>query len=713
MVSSDDQPAQAEASGLVASRAGDRAATRLRPARAAQSGAGGAGPLLEVRNLRAQFQLADRVARAVEGVSFSIAPGEIVGLVGESGCGKSVTTQCILRTLPPPGRITEGEILFQGADLLKKSREEMRAIRGRHISIVLQDALAALNPVIPTGEQVADVYQAHRPATKKQAWERAVDMFRRTGIQNAARMVRRYAHEFSGGMQQRVVIAAALACEPDLIIADEPTTALDVTIQLQILSLLRGARDQLGSAVLYISHDLAAVAQICDRVLIMYRGEIVEQAPAAELFRAPKHPYTQGLLASIPPLAGEPRRYLPAIPGLPPDPTADITGCRFAARCPYVMGVCSEHPPLFEVGAEHRTRCYLYDPARAMATHARAEAWLDGARTRPRPAPSDAAADSRPLVEARNLSKHFAPHGLWSPARVDQTRAVDDVSLSIAEGTVMGLVGESGSGKTTLGRMLVRLVEPSSGQVLFDGRDITSLSGRDLLAYRRQAQIIFQNPYSSLNPRRSVADSLGVGYDVFGIARGRERRARLAALLDRVGLGPEVLDRYPHQFSGGQRQRLVIARALTVEPRFIVADEPVSALDVSIQAQILNLLRALQEDFRFTMLLISHDLRSIYHMSDRIGVMYLGRLVEVAPKRRLYEQPLHPYTRALIAAAPSLEARAPASGAPIKGELLDQPPPVGGCVFYPRCPLATDACRRIVPPLEDKEPDHAVACWRV
>jgi peptide/nickel transport system ATP-binding protein len=712
-VSSDDQSAQSDGPGLVAAGAAGRAATALLTERVAQPTLSPPRPLLEVRNLHAQFQLADRVARAVEGVSFSIAPGEIVGLVGESGCGKSVTTQCILRTLPPPGRIVEGEILFKGADLLTKSREEMRAIRGRQISIVLQDALAALNPVITTGEQVADVYQAHRPATRKQAWERAVEMFRRTGIQNAVRMVRRYAHEFSGGMQQRVVIAAALACEPDLIIADEPTTALDVTIQLQILSLLRRARDQLGSAVLYISHDLAAVAQICDRVLIMYRGEIVEQAPADMLFRAPSHPYTQGLLASIPPLTGEPRRYLPAIPGVPPDPTAQITGCRFAARCQYVMDVCSRHPPLFEAGPENRVRCHLYDPAHAPRHHAEVEARLDSAQVRSQPTSIDSATETRPLVEGRNLSKHFVAHGLWSLAGVGLTRAVDDVSLSIAEGTVMGLVGESGSGKTTLGRMLVRLVEPTSGQVLFDGRDITSLGGRDLLDYRRQAQIIFQNPYSSLNPRRSVADSLGVGYDVFRIARGVERRKRMTALLERVGLGPEVLDRFPHQFSGGQRQRLVIARALTVEPRFIVADEPVSALDVSIQAQILNLLRGLQEDLRFTMLLISHDLRSIYHMSDQIGVMYLGRLVEVAPKRRLYEQPLHPYTQALIAAAPTLEARTSASSAPIKGELLDQPPPVGGCVFYPRCPLATDDCRHIVPLLEEKEPGHAVACWRV
>jgi peptide/nickel transport system ATP-binding protein len=278
---------------------------------------------------------------------------------------------------------------------------------------------------------------------------------------------------------------------------------------------------------------------------------------------------------------------------------------------------------------------------------------------------------------------------------------------------VMGLVGESGSGKTTLGRMLVRLVEPTSGQVLFDGRDITTLGRRELLEYRRQAQIIFQNPYSSLNPRRSVADSLGVGYDVFGLARGRARREQLTALLARVGLGPEVLDRYPHQFSGGQRQRLVIARALTVEPRFIVADEPVSALDVSIQAQILNLLRTLQEDFGFTMLLISHDLRSIYHMSDNIGVMYLGRLVELAPKRRLYEQPLHPYTRALIASAPSLEPLTLSNAGPIRGDLLDQPPPPGGCVFYPRCPLAVDDCRVNVPMLEEKESGHAAACWRV
>jgi oligopeptide/dipeptide ABC transporter ATP-binding protein len=356
-------------------------------------------------------------------------------------------------------------------------------------------------------------------------------------------------------------------------------------------------------------------------------------------------------------------------------------------------------------------RCHLYTPAVAGLRQSIAVA--TSTERAEAPAPSGEPERARPLVEVRGLRKHFSARGLWSLLGATQTRAVDDVSFFIPEGTVFGLVGESGSGKTTLGRMLLRLVAPTAGQVLFEGRDITTLSGSDLLDYRRKAQIIFQNPYSSLNPRRSIADSLGVGYDVFGIARGRERRERQAALLERVGLSADVLDRYPHQFSGGQRQRLVIARALTVDPRFIVADEPVSALDVSIQAQILNLLRSLQEDFRFTMLLISHDLRSIYHMSDQIGVMYLGKLVEVAPKRRLYEQPLHPYTRALMSAAPSLEPGDLSRTQAIRGELLDQPPPVGGCVFAPRCPLAVAECQTTIPTLDEKEPGHAVACWRV
>jgi peptide/nickel transport system ATP-binding protein len=672
----------------------------------------GLGPLLDVRNLRAEFASSGGAARAVDGVSFQIAPGEIVGLVGESGCGKTVTTQCILRMLPAAGRMVDGEIIFKGQDLMRASREEMRAIRGRQISIVFQDALAALNPVIPTGEQVADVFRAHRRATKRAAWDRAIQMFRRTGIQNATRMAKRYPHEFSGGMQQRVVISAALTCEPDLIIADEPTTALDVTIQLQILALLRDARDQLGSAVLYISHDLAAVAQICDRVLIMYRGEIVEQAPVAELFREPKHPYTRGLLASIPPLSGEPLRYLPAIPGAPPDPTEPIAGCRFASRCPSVMDICRNHPSLLQLSDQRQVRCYLYENGASGAPgNGLIHNSVEVARAPIRTESGQVAV--RPLIEVRNLSKTFAARGIWSIGAPTITRAVDDVSLTIAEGSVLGLVGESGSGKTTLGRMLVRLVEPSSGNIMFDGTDITRLSGRQLLEYRRQAQIIFQNPYSSLNPRRSVGESLSVGYDVFGIAAGQERRQRLIRLLERVGLGPDALDRYPHQFSGGQRQRLVIARALTVEPRFIVADEPVSALDVSIQAQILNLLRALQDDFRFTMLLISHDLRSIYHMSERIGVMYLGKLVEVAPKRRLYEQPLHPYTRALISAAPSLEPGDVSRSTSLKGELRDEAPPEGGCVFAPRCPLAVAECQTTVPVLEEKEAGHTVACWRV
>lgn len=319
--------------------------------------------LLEVEDLKAYFFMQDYVIRAVDGVSFKIEPGEIVGLAGESGCGKSVTTQCILRLLPHPGKIVGGEIRFQGKDLLSKSAEEMRQIRGKRISIAVQDALAALNPVITTGEQVVDVYRAHTEVTKKSAWQRAVDMFRRVGIPNASMMVKRFPHEFSGGMQQRTVIASAAVCGPDLIIADEPTTALDVTIQLQILALLREARDELGSGILYISHDLAAVAQICDRVLIMYAGEIVEHAPTKELFSHPKHPYTQGLLVSIPPLGGEVSRYLSAIPGMPPDPSAPITGCRFADRCDRVMDICRRaRPELIRISPDREVRCYLYSP---------------------------------------------------------------------------------------------------------------------------------------------------------------------------------------------------------------------------------------------------------------------------------------------------------------------------------------------------------------
>ena len=317
--------------------------------------------LLEVRNLKAYFLMRDYVIRAVDGVSFQIEPGEIVGLAGESGCGKSVTTQCILRLLPSPGRIVEGEIQFQGEDLLRKSTEEMRQIRGKQISIVVQDALAALNPVITTGEQVVDIYKAHTEVNKKSAWQRAADMFRRVGIPNARLMVKRFPHEFSGGMQQRTVIASALVCGPDLIIADEPTTALDVTIQLQILALLREARDELGSGILYISHDLAAVAQICDRVLVMYAGEIVEHAPTGELFSDPKHPYTQGLLASIPPLGGEVPRYLSAIRGMPPDPSIPVTGCRFADRCDRVLDICLRaRPELIQISRDREVRCFLY-----------------------------------------------------------------------------------------------------------------------------------------------------------------------------------------------------------------------------------------------------------------------------------------------------------------------------------------------------------------
>ncbi len=318
-----------------------------------------------------------------------------------------------------------------------------------------------------------------------------------------------------------------------------------------------------------------------------------------------------------------------------------------------------------------------------------------------------------PLVETRNLTKHFLPSRLWLLGGAKITKAVDDVSLAIDEGTVFGLVGESGCGKTTIGRLVLRLIEPTAGEILFEGRSLSHFSSQEILEYRRAAQLVFQNPFSALNPRRTIEDSLSVGYDVYKIARGKEKRERLVALLEQVGMGPEVLNRYPHQFSGGQRQRLVIARALTVGPRFIVADEPVSALDVSIQAQVLNLLRELQKKFNFTMLLIAHDLRVVYHMSDQIGVMYLGKLVELASKQDLYARPLHPYTQALIASAPSLEPGEPFQQSILKGEVWDKLPPPKGCVFYHRCPLAIPDCQHIVPPLEEKEPGHKVACWRI
>ena len=662
-------------------------------------------PLLDVQGLRVDFRTESGTVRAVDGVSWSVAPGETLALVGESGCGKSVTALAILRLLArPAGRVADGRILFAGQDLLTTPEADMRAIRGRDIAMVFQEPMSSLNPVMTIGAQLTEPLRIHLGMGKQAARARAAELLGLVGISDAERRLDQHPHVFSGGMRQRIMIAIALACDPRLIIADEPTTALDVTIQAQILELLRDLSRRLGIALVLITHNLGIVARYADRLAVMYAGRVVEEGAAADVFAAPRHPYTAGLLRSVPRLDRARSGRLDTIEGLPPNLLRPPPGCRFAPRCFARIPVCAEDPAL-----------RLVAPGREAACH-RAEEMPGILPPAPSHAPAEPAAEGAPLLEVRNLVKHFAVAGPGLFARRAGTvHAVEDVSFSVRRGETLGLVGESGCGKSTVGRLLLRLTDPTAGAILFDGEDLATAGPARMRAMRRRIQVIFQDPYSSLNPRMSVGDTiaeplrkrLGMG--------GTASRRRVAALLDQVGLPGEMAARLPHQMSGGQRQRVGIARALAMEPDFIVCDEAVSALDVSVQAQVVNLLGELQARLGLAYLFIAHDLAVVRHLSHRVVVMYLGRVVEVAERDALYAEPLHPYTQALLDAVPvpdpALEHARPRRV--LGGELPSPLAPPSGCVFRTRCSRAIDACAAAVPPLRAVRPGHLAACIRI
>jgi len=598
-------------------------------------------PLLAVHDLRVRFDSDAGGIDAVDGVSFQLERGETLALVGESGSGKSVTALAVMRLLPrPAGRVVGGSILFEGRDLSRQSEAEMRRVRGTEIGMVFQEPMTSLNPVLTAGAQISERLRVHGGLGGRQAARRAVEMLDRVRIPEPGRCAANYPHQMSGGMRQRVMIAMALACEPKLLIADEPTTALDVTIQAQILDLMRNLQAEFGMAILFITHDLGVVAEVADGVVVMYRGRAVEQADVRSLFARPQAAYTQALLRSIP--RTEAAAHQPAIAG---------------AHRPAMAGDAAEH-----------------------------------------------------LLEVRHLRKHFTAKSRLPFGRAGTVKAVEDISFAIGAGEVLGLVGESGSGKTTVGRSILRLLEPTSGQVLFDGVDITQLPASEMRRRRKDMQIIFQDPYASLNPRMTVGAIIGQALDIHHLAMGRERESKIVDLLERVGLSAAHRHRYPHEFSGGQRQRIGIARALSIGPRLIVADEPVSALDVTIQAQVVQLLQDLQRDFKLTLLFISHDLGVIECISDRVMVMYLGRVMELAPSRELYRNPRHPYTRELLSAIPVPDPLVRRQRSPLGGDIPSPLNPPSGCVFRTRCPSATADCAVVVPPLEEVSPRHFKAC---
>jgi oligopeptide/dipeptide ABC transporter, ATP-binding protein, C-terminal domain/oligopeptide/dipeptide ABC transporter, ATP-binding protein, C-terminal domain len=644
--------------------------------------------LLEVEELRTVFRTGKETVHAVDGVSFDIHPGETVGLVGESGSGKSVTARSILGLVDSPGRVEDGEIRFRGENLVETGWDEHRG----DIAMVFQDPLNSINPVYTVGNQIREALRIHQGLTGSEARARAVELLRSVGIPDAPRRVDEYPHQFSGGMQQRAVIAIALACDPDLLVCDEPTTALDVTIQAQILDLLETLQAEEELAILFITHDMGVIEETADRVNVIYAGEVVERAPTAELFDNPQHPYTRALLKSIPgrTASGE---SLPTIEGEVPTPTEPAQDCRFAPRCPAATAACSTtHPEALSVDDEtdHEVACLIHDdlhPEVSDSYDVVEEDTADVGDTTGGSAPSNRPTSGDPLLEIRDLHTHYETGSVLDPE--PPVRAVDGVSFDIREGEILGLVGESGCGKTTLGRTLAGLETATEGSALAGDRDVTDLSGGALREWQRTVGFVFQDPEESLNNRMTVGQIIKEPLEAHGRGTSTERDERVFELLDQVGLLEEHFYRYPNQFSGGQRQRIGIARALSLEPEFLILDEPVSALDVSVQARVINLLQELQETLNITMLFIAHDLSVIRHITDRVAVMYLGNIMEMGPTEAVFESPANPYTLSLLSAIPGSSSPAPSNLERVS--LRGSPPnpryPPDGCPFATRCPV--------------------------
>jgi len=653
--------------------------------------------LLCVRDLKTYFRTKEGPARSVDGVSFDIDEGETVALVGESGSGKSVTALSIIQLLPQPaGYHAGGSIEYRGRDIGRLSEIEKRKLRGREISMIFQEPMTSLNPVLTVGFQITEPLIRHQRLDHAEARKKALEWLEQVNIPDPEQRFGEYPHQLSGGMKQRVMIAMALACEPGLLIADEPTTALDVTVQAQILDLMRELQDKKGTAVLLITHDLGVVAEIADRVAVMYAGRIVESAVRQGILHNPAHPYTVKLLQSLPSLEQR-DRSLQTIEGRVPPPTRFPAGCRFADRCHVVQDQCRNvDPVLVPVEEAHTAACILYDEQRQDVRRMTPE------EVRKPPPPRPQLPDTlseRTLIRLQGLEVHFPIRRGVLKKIVGYVKAVDGVDLDISQGKTLALVGESGCGKTTLGKALLQLIRPTGGSVLVDGQDLRVLNRGALHPYHRRLQVIFQDPYSSLNPRIMVGEIIMEGMAAHGIGRNRgEREERVRQILTQVGLDPDMLNRYPHEFSGGQRQRIGIARCLAVDPEFIVCDEVTSALDVSVQAQILNLLENLQRDLGLTYLFITHNLAVVEYLADEVAVMYLGRIVERGKTREVFRKPRHPYTQALLSAVPRID---PASGVEkirLSGDVPSPTNPPAGCHFHPRCPRVMPRCREQYPP---------------
>ena len=677
----------------------------------------------------------------VDGVDFAIAAGETFALLGESGCGKSMTALALARLLPDGGRIAAGSVRLGDEDLLALPEAAMRRVRGGRIGMIFQEPATSLNPVMSVGAQIVEALVAHG-LRGEAARAEACRLLAAVGIPDPERRLQEFPFQFSGGMKQRVMIAIALAGRPRLLIADEPTTALDVTIQAQVLDLLAALQRREGMAMLLITHDLGVVARVAHRVGVMYAGQVVETGPREAFFATPLHPYSRKLFAALPEAAKR-GGALDAPVGSVPPPDRHFPGCRFAERCPAAFDRCDEEAPAWHAVGVQAVRCHLYE---GVAVPRPFVATLAGA------ADTVAARPAQSVLEVADLAVHFPVRKGFLRRTVGHVKAVDGVSLRLQPGRTLALVGESGCGKTTVGKALLRLIDPTAGRLWLDGERYDTLPAQALQPLRRTVQMVFQDPFASLDPRMRVGEIIEEGLVALGIgADHRARQARVVELLERVGLSADMRWRYPHEFSGGQRQRIAVARALAVSPRVIVCDEPTSALDVSVQAQLLNLMRELQREEGLTYLFITHNLAVVEYLADEVAVMYLGRIVEEGPIEHVLGVPAHPYTRALLAAVPRIEravgtvpdvgvaeggsSRVEAAG----GEMLDRevaagdipgadstpagtimadlPSPLAppaGCHFHPRCPQATDVCRIRYPEPADLGQGHRVRChWPI
>jgi peptide/nickel transport system ATP-binding protein len=669
------------------------------PARAA------GGDVLAVRDLHVAYRTRAGVVQAVKGVSFAIAPGRLLSVVGESGSGKSTLALAVLGALGAEASVT-GSVRYRGDDLFGMTPAARRKLWGRRLAMVFQDPGGTLNPVLPVGEQVTEVLREHEGFGRADARRRMLKLFEAVNLPDPATLARRYPHQLSGGQQQRVSIAIALACDPDVLILDEPTTGLDVTTEARILDLVADLRRRSGAAILYITHNLGVVARLGDEVAVMYAGEVVEHGPVRTLFARPRHPYTLALIECLPHVERRAAaRLLPAIPGFLPDPTSAPASCQFAPRCAMAQDRCGHaRPDLAAIDGGHRSRCFFWETVPPPSTgEATSVAGTDAS------ASGVATAGASPLLQATDLSHRYGPGGGWlAGPGAGGVRALDGVDLTVRTGETLAVVGESGSGKTTLARCLVGLIQPTGGTLRLDGGLYPRRAREWTRVLRRRIQMVFQNPDRTLNARRTILDAVARPLELFGLADRATRRARSTELLRAVGLGERHLDLYPGQISGGERQRVAIARAFACRPDLVVCDEPTSALDVSVQATVLNLLVELQRRARTSYVFISHDLSVVRHIADRVVVLYRGQVCEAGLAEAVFAPPYHPYTEALLSAVPAV-AR-PEAAAPIRLE-TGGAESERGCPFQARCPRKLGrVCEETAPPLLGTPDTHALAC---